>query len=646
MDLKSTATAQRSSESASAAAQLHDFADETWSWSSAREIPAWAISLAVHIVVLLVLGSLTQMTILDQNDSEITSIIEDLSEDEFRFEDAIVIDQVGTDGQGLELASAREAATVVGANPQERMQQQLDEEIIKVEAPPQAEIVKPNESDVAERVDILGEHGEHTNGVPGAVDRLTYEIDGSLKENKTLVVWLFDESGSMVERRNAIADRFESVYKQLGMLKSDKNEALKTAVVGFSETTNFYTPNPVDDVSEVVDMIRNIKPANSPKENVFTAVEQVTKRWLAFRTRQRRNFMIIIVTDERGDDYDKLEDVIHLAAKYGVRVYCVGNAAVFGREKGYITWTYDDGFKEDLPVDQGPETVAAERLQLPFWGVRSNDLDRMSAGIGPYALTRLCAETNGMYLIAAEGNGPTFDPAIMRNYLPDYRPIREYTRELQTNLAKGALVKAAMMTNDDTKRVPRPQLTFRADSDTTLRQELSEAQKPLARFDYHLDEMLSVLAAGEKDRPKLSDQRWRASYDLAMGRVLAMRVRSYGYNVMLAQMKSSPKTFETEGNNTWHLMAAPDISSGPQVKKMSQKATEYLTRIIDEHPGTPWAMLAERELSQPLGWDWRESRRTYSDNRMGPDGKRLLLDDDNPKMKNMPAPKPRVRPPL
>jgi hypothetical protein len=28
--------------------------------------------------------------------------------------------------------------------------------------------------------------------------------------------------------------------------------------------------------------------------------------------------------------------------------------------------------------------------------------------------------------------------------------------------------------------------------------------------------------------------------------------------------------------------------------------------VVKEHAGTPWAMLAQRELSAPLGWAWKE----------------------------------------
>ncbi len=46
-----------------------------------------------------------------------------------------------------------------------------------------------------------------------------------------------------------------------------------------------------------------------------------------------------------------------------------------------------------------------------------------------------------------------------------------------------------------------------------------------------------VLEQGEKHRDKLDSDRWRASFDLAMGRVLAMRVRAFGYNSVLAEMR-------------------------------------------------------------------------------------------------------------
>ena len=32
-----------------------------------------------------------------------------------------------------------------------------------------------------------------------------------------------------------------------------------------------------------------------------------------------------------------------------------------------------------------------------------------------------------------------------------------------------------------------------------------------------------------------------------------------------------------------------------------------LRRVVDEHPATPWALLAQRELENPLGFKWTET---------------------------------------
>ena len=222
---------------------------------------------------------------------------------------------------------------------------------------------------------------------------------------------------------------------------------------------------------------------------------------------------------------------------------------------------------------------------LAYWGANDYDLQNMSSGFGPYALTRLCAETNGLYFIADEGRGKTFDPQIMRNYGPDYRPIPMIEADFAANKAKSALREVAMKLKVD--NVPLPRLEFPAENDTVLRQAIGDAQRPAAELEYKLDALKRMLEPGEKDRAKIKDARSRAGYDLAMGRVLALQARSFGYNMMLADMKSSPRKFENGGNNQWRLVASREINSGATSKKMANKAMDYLKRVIDDHPNTP-----------------------------------------------------------
>ena len=589
-----------------------------------KEIPAWGVSLGLHILIFVFFACWTLPIVRESLAELVVSEVEELQEPEFKF-DVAATDQIGNGGTGDTLSPSLAAAGSASASPQVETSKRLQEEIVKVNLTPTATIGDVATDSLGKTVEVRGGTenlsgdfggkgtGGGTGGTAGTIDRLTFEIMASLKERKTLVVWLFDESTSMKVRRDTVAERFENIYKQLGLLDVEtKNGVLKSAIVSFGKDFHFISKDATDDIPQLVKLVKeNIPNDDSGKENVFGAVEKAVAKYRDYRSREHRNCLLVIVTDERGDDFDKLDQCIQATSSAGFKVFCVGNAAPFGQEKGYVRWTYDDGGSEELPVDQGPETVAPEYVNLPFWGVAGGDLVRMTAGLGPYALTRLCAETQGVYLIAEDtGKGVRFDPAVMRNYLPDYRPIKFYTKDLQANRAKTVLVDAARKTLGE--KTPTPDVIFRADTDGALRIELNDAQKPLAVLDYKLNEIVTLLEQGEKDRAKIKEPRWQASYDSAYGRALAMRVRSFGYNMMLAQMKANPKTFENKNDNTWELVASDEITTGVQIKKMAAKAQENLERVVNQHQGTPWAKLAERELSKPMGWSWKPFHKDYA----------------------------------
>ncbi|MFT5322922.1 MAG: hypothetical protein ACI8P0_000767 [Planctomycetaceae bacterium] len=577
--------------------------------SGTREIPAWAVSLVVHVVVLLLLSNIIYVTAGPDTDNLISSVVDELDERDYKF-DVTVADMVGNASEANTLTSSQAASQVLNQNQQEEIKRELEEELLEIEAPPINDVMQPPSADLTSVVETTGT-SEKAGGVEGSIDRMTYEVINSLKERETLVVWLFDESGSLAIRRNEIADRFENIYGQLDSLKAERNSPLKTAIVGFGKDIHFYTPEPISDIGKAVNLVRGIKDDDSGKEMAFTAVGQVVNKWKKFRSaRNKHNCMIVLVTDERGDDFEHIETVAAMCSKTGFRVYCIGNSSPFGREKGYVRYKYTDGFEVDVPVDQGPESVRMEVLDLPYWGARGVDNGRISSGLGPYALTRLCAETGGLYLIAQDSRGKQFDVALMKDYLPDYRPMKFYEKDVAGNPTKMALLRAAEGTR--MTRVRAPLTRFRADTDNALRVEATEAQKSVAILGQRVTEIVTQLEAGEKERDQLKGPRWQAAYDLAMGRALALQARAIGYNMMLAQMKVAPKTFEKEGNNTWTMVASGEVQTGPMIRKIVARATEYLSRVVDDHQGTPWAYLAELDLERQMGWGWRESYTNYA----------------------------------
>jgi len=585
-------------------------------WSLFDAVPAWGVSVLVHVGIFLVLLMVTLPEIVIP-EFNLSSVAE---QEEIRVEE-YVLDSTPTEEMGsmsnlnIQGASAAIAQTKGLDNHVEQIDR-IEQDIVNPKIELYEAVTMPSEAQTLENIDLTGTT-EHPGGTAGAVDRMTLEIAASLRQRRTLPVWLFDESISLESRREEIIARFDNIYRQLGLMDDiDTKEALRTGIVGYGKDVHILVPEPTADINELNKAVKSITSDVTGVENVFAAINAAIKQYGPARKRMRANMMFIIVTDERGDDfggdsYAVLEETVRKLTRDGIRVYCIGNSSPFGRQKGYVRvkWKAEDGteFDEDIPdADQGPETPLAEGLQLPFWTAQAQQLDRMSSGYGPYTLSRLCTETSGIFFVADDTTVKKWPAQVMRQYAPDYRPGSEYRKQVQTNLAKQALIAAAQLAVNE--RVPVPQLAFQANNDNILREQVTEAQKPLAVLDYFLARVHEALETGEKHRDKLDTDRWRAQYDLAMGRVLAMRVRAFGYNAVLAEMKSNPRRFEKAGSNQWILEPSDKIEGGANIRKMHDKAIVYLNRVIDEHPDTPWAFLAKMELSEPLGWQWRESQ--------------------------------------
>jgi hypothetical protein len=211
----------------------------------------------------------------------------------------------------------------------------------------------------------------------------------------------------------------------------------------------------------------------------------------------------------------------------------------------------------------------------------------------------------------------------MRRYSPDYVSDAEYQQILDSNAACKALHRAAQLGPSGTLNFPP--IDFVKRSEAELANDLSDAQKVAAKLQPVIDGLYDALQPGEADRDKLTSPRWQAAYDLAYGRVLAAKVRVDGYNQMLATLKRG-KSFENPTSDRWVLASVdPEemTEAGSALKKMAEKAREYLQRVAEQHKGTPWAMIAERELNPQvdyassftevmakekfaIGWKWTE----------------------------------------
>jgi hypothetical protein len=633
------------------------------------DTPAWLVSLLVHMVLLIVLALIGLY--LPTAREAITLTVYEAEEPlprEFYFSEEV------TPEVGAESLNGIDAALAAAPVPAEL--DQVEPEAAEFDM---ADIQVEDTLDVTVGAQLLkhmavkGEVGVGVTGAMGAIDRITHEILLSLEERRTLVVWLFDQSGSLESQRKAIYERFDRIYEELGIIKSSGHpvfenqgeQPLLTSVMAFGKEVTFRTVKPTADMAEIKQAVATIENDPSGQESVFSAVSLAAERMGRYRSQGgKRNVMVVVFTDEAGDDEARMEHALGSCLRYQVPVYVIGSPAPFGRREAMVKYVDPDPqFDQSvqwIPVRMGPESMAPERLRLSFSATDARDLDQLDSGFGPYFLTRLCYETGGIYFSvhpnkqpdggrAAPRNTPVmsaqlsyfFDEDAMRRYRPDYVSIREYEQFVSENKARGALVEAAR--RSWLKPMEGPRLQFPKRNDGALKQDLTEAQKKAAKLEPRINDLYQVLKLGSQDRGKLKEPRWQAGYDLAMGRVLAVKARTEGYNAMLAALKRG-KVFENENNDTWILRPANEISTGSQLEKNAKQAHEYLRRVVEEHPDTPWALLAQRELNEPLGWMWTEIRTGVNDppppqgnnnNPLPRDDQLRKLDKPKPKRSNI-----------
>lgn len=593
------------------------------------DTPAWLVSLIIHVVVLLSMA-LVGLPRLEVPKRAIAIVSPPAAEEDVLLEPEMTVapseESAVADGDVADVDVANAVAPVLSDSPVVTVDvaEAVDAELAMIdteEMPSGAELGAFMETG---RIGS-GETGLGTSNASGAVDRLTIEIANSLQQRPTLICWVFDQSVSLAGQRKEIAGRLGRVFDELGLAAGgDSDAALTNLVFAYGQKVAKVVGEPTRDAREVIQAIESIPVDESGVEMTFSAIQQAAKSAKAVRgAASRRNVMIIAFTDEVGDDQQYADAVSRYCRTEAMRVYVVGVPAPFGQGEVAIKFReFDPKFADDVQwarVQQGPETLYPEAVRIRS-GTEADE--PMDSGFGPFSLSKLCAETGGIYFCVHAnrnasgrvGDGDVadmssrlryfFDPEVMRSYRPDYQAAAKIDQMLKGNRAMWSLVEAAKAS--EIAPMDSPRMEFPRQDDGTLVNLLSDAQKKAAVLEPRIETLHQTLAAGLPDRDKVKERRWQAGYDLAMGRVLALKVRTNAYNIMLAQAKTGMK-FKDPKNDTWKLVPDDDISKvGSQMEKLAAQARMFLTRVVEEHPGTPWAHLAAVELRRPLGYRWDE----------------------------------------
>lgn len=444
--------------------------------------------------------------------------------------------------------------------------------------------------------------GSHL-GANTAVDKTLKKIKESVELGKTLVIWLIDRSPSCEARRREVATHIMSGYPSLipASAKDAKpeNSPLLSVVCSFAGDVQYVTPAPTSDVTDLQKAFNEISGEGGTVENTFAAVEAVVNKFSTYAAPPHQRYLsIVVVTDEVGDDQAQRDKVIDLVRKNSIPVYVIGQSAPFGGNgamesspegtKGYYT---------------GPESRELEWIHMDFpGGMAMMGGSEQECGLGPYSLAHLCRESGGEFYPVG-GSGSSI--ALPGQYAPKYMSEKDYQAQAAGNKALQALHIASAL--PQAKQISSPSTSFSVDENGLVQppNSLDLAMRPVALVMPGVNELFDILKKGEPDRAKLTEPRQQAAFDLAIGRAMAAKVRTEGYIILLAAMKSGRKTSKG-GAGGWNLMAADGIEKNSVLESMSKKAREYLEGVIKNHPSTPWAAAAQQELQAPIGWAWQE----------------------------------------
>jgi len=192
-----------------------------------RNLPSYMTSLAVHAVILVALLLITLPSVSGTPDIVLESIFTDDLPAEVLEQD---LEIETAPAQTLNVVSGGTPSTAVGAASQPSATPiNIQHAEVMQEAnirPVLTDLALPSDELMAEELgegEVTGEVGAMVDGYGQAMSIISQEIIRMMRKQKVTVIWLFDESESLVDDRAEIRENYLRVYEELGMAaKQDK----------------------------------------------------------------------------------------------------------------------------------------------------------------------------------------------------------------------------------------------------------------------------------------------------------------------------------------------------------------------------------------------------------------------------------------
>jgi Caspase domain len=207
---------------------------------------------------------------------------------------------------------------------------------------------------------------------------------------------------------------------------------------------------------------------------------------------------------------------------------------------------------------------------------------------------------------------------VLKSYVPDYGTVRELLEAPEKYPLRVGVLKAVevlerhgqgeILVGSTRKNVGVLREEFAGPANDAAKKTILKEQHdgPAAMY-LELEDSLKALeklSEARKDQEK--SKRWQAHYDYVLALTKARFAYVNEYNFVLAKIrKDELPPIDPKIHRGWRLAAVERMSSPREVKDQADEAHKLLDRLIKEHPGTPWEILAKRDRLTALGLIWQ-----------------------------------------
>lgn len=497
--------------------------------------------------------------------------------------------------------------------------------------------------------EVKGSAQSLVRGYGEALDQLTKELIRLMRNDKLLVVWLFDESGSMKKDQQEIRERIGRVYEELRIVdreaeqigiskrirgsrkksKSLLSEVMLTSIVSFGQYYHPQTRRPTSDLPTILKAIGGIPIDKSGIENTCTALVKAVAQHKLSAARGGRKLVVIVVSDESGDDGAGVELVIKQAKGCKAPVYILGREAAFGSNYAFVRWKQPEtGHWKYLPIRRGPESPFPELLQHD--GFRRRHDSHMS-GFGPYEQVRICRETGGIFFQLPHETQDLNDyeaykyaALALLEYRPDLGTRTEYAFRRDHSRFRRAIAEVVALLNPYEPQnkgkgleLPDPRYQRFSTDPARLAPVVKRRGQRILEMLRFFGQAINYLERVKPLRAHEPSRRWRANYDLVLAQLYWYQLRLFEYGIGMDQfirLELKDRVTNNHRHNRWFIredgrrMVLPDERNQKRFKITAEElqakrkfALARLREVEKRHPGTPWAHRAHFEAGRPFG---------------------------------------------